>query len=234
MQVDIFIRTYHKDLPWLDYALKSIHKHVTGYHRIIVAIPEGQGHLLSHLTTETVIEVPDLEDGYIGQQLTKMEAWRYTDAECVLFWDSDVVAKGPIDIHQEYFKEGRPILYKTRYTSILGTPWQAITAKAIGFDVEWEYMRRMPIAHQTASLGDCCAYIESIHDAALCDYLTAQPLRQFSEFNAIGAFVAEFQFKDYAIIDTDSIDMPPNKVEQFWSWGQITNEVRQKLHTIGL
>jgi hypothetical protein len=233
MQVDIFIRTYHKDLPWLEHALRSIHKHVTGRRRIIVAIPEGEGHLLSHLTAETVIEVPDLEDGYLGQQLTKMEAWRYTDADAIIFWDSDVVAMEPIDIHAEYFKDGKPILYKTRYSSLpKDVPWQAITSKAVGFDVEWEYMRRMPLVYWRHTLEEACRELRAWHNMSTEIYLEQQPRGAFSEFNYIGAITDRYDGEMYTIIDTESIDMPPNKVRQFWSWGGITNEVRQQLGRI--
>ena len=230
MTTDIFIRTYVNDLKWLEHALRSIAKHVTGYRNIIIAIPEGQGHLLSHLTTERVIEVPDLADGYIGQQLTKMEAWKYTDADFVLFWDSDVIATQPIDINTEYFKDGKPILYKTRYSSI-ESPWKAITEKAVGFAVEWEYMRRMPMVYWRDTLGDACLWIENAQGVSLRPYLERQPLRHFSEFNAIGAFAEFIQAPSYHIVDTESIDMPPNKVEQFWSWGGITKDIEERINT---
>jgi len=225
MTTDIFIRTYHKDIEWLNYALASIHKHVKGWRNIVITIPRGQGHLLSHLTTEKVIEVEDMQDGYIGQQLTKMEAWRYTDAECVLFWDSDVIATEPIDIHGEYFKEGKPILYKTKYSSLQGCPWQGITEKAVAFPVEWEYMRRMPILHKHATLWASCQFVEAKHSNTLAQYLEQQPHKAFSEFNVIGCIADNFASELYTIIDTESIDMPPNKVYQGWSWGGITPEV---------
>jgi hypothetical protein len=221
MHVDIFIRTYHKDIEWLKYALASIHKHVKGWRNIVITIPKGQGHLLSHLTAEKVIEVDDMQDGYIGQQLTKMEAWKYTDADCVLFWDSDVIATEPIDIHQEYFKDGKPILYKTLYSSLPGCPWQGITEKALDVSLGWEYMRRMPILHLRAVLKDTIEFMEDTHGVSLHTYLDAQPHKAFSEFNAIGAIADLLHRDQYAILDTETIDMPPNKVEQFWSWGQI-------------
>jgi hypothetical protein len=233
MQVDIFIRTYHKDLPWLEHALRSIHKHVTGHRRIIVAIPEGEVHLLSHLTAETVIEVPDLEDGYLGQQLTKLEAWRHTDADAIIFWDSDVVAMEPIDIHAEYFQDGKPIMYKTRYSSLpKDVPWQAITEKAVGFKVEWEYMRRMPLVYWRQTIENCHDDMLFTHGKDMKDYLREQPSGAFSEFNYIGAITDHFAAHHYTIIDTESVTMPPNKVAQFWSWGGITNEVRQQLGRI--
>lgn len=230
MTTDIFIRTYHKDIEWLNYALASIHKHVTGWRKIVITIPHGQGHLLSHLTAETVVEVEDMEDGYLGQQLTKMEAWKYTDADCVLFWDSDVIATEPIDIQQEYFKDGKPILYKTKYSSLPGCPWQGMTEKAMCRPVQWEYMRRMPILHLSDCLVDACLLVQTAQGLPLLTYLEQQPHKAFSEFNVIGAF-AELNMADqYTILDTEAIDMPPNKVYQGWSWGGITPEVREVIN----
>lgn len=238
MHVDIFIRTYSKDLPWLAYALKSIHKYVTGYRNIIIAIPEKERHLLNHLTAETVIGVKDLEDGYLGQQLTKMQAWRYTDADAVVFWDSDVVATRPIDIRTEYFNDGKPIVYKTRYSSINANgqacPWQPITAKAVGFVPEWEYMRRMPLVYLTRTLALCEDYMDRKHSRTLASYLHAQPHRAFSEFNVLGAYAEENAADRYHFIDTESIDMPPCAVDQMWSWGKITDEVMEKMRAYGL
>ncbi len=238
MTVDIFIRTYSKDIPWLTYALKSIHKYITGYRNIIVAIPMDQVRLLSHLSVEKVVGVHDLEDGYLGQQLTKMQAYKMTDADAVVFWDSDVVATRPIDIPTEYFKDGKPIVYKTRYSSINANgqacPWQPITAKAVGFVPVWEYMRRMPLVYLTRTLALCEDYMERKHSRTLASYLHAQPHRAFSEFNALGAYAEENAADRYHFIDTESIDMPPCAVDQMWSWGKITDEVMEKMRAYGL
>lgn len=248
MNIDLVIRTYHADIPWLTYALKSIHKYVTGYRNIIIAIPMDQVKLLSHLTQEKVVGVHDLEDGYLGQQLTKMQTWKITDADAIVFWDSDVVATRPIDLRTEYFEHGsqigptpyvRIILYKTRYTSLGDAcPWQPITAKALmGAGLpqpEWEYMRRMPLVYWANTLKRCEEYMVTLHGIPLDRYIRSQPHRAFSEFNVIGAFA---EFRDggsYHFIDTESVDMPPNAVDQQWSWGGITNEVKIKLASYGL
>lgn len=231
--VDIFIRTYSKDIPWLAFALKSIHKYVTGYRNIIIAIPTDQVGLLNHLTQEKVVGVYDLEDGYLGQQLTKMQAWKLTDADAIVFWDSDVVATDPIDVRSEYFKDGRIILYKTRYSSLgSACPWRPIVEKSMGKSVEWEYMRRMPIVHYRSTLERTENYMVDLHKMSLDNYLSSQPHRSFSEFNTMGA-VADAS-EGYLSIDTESINMPPCKVDQMWSWGGITEEVLAKLATYGL
>lgn len=230
MTTDIVIRTYVNDLKWLEHSLRSIAKYVSGHRQIIVCIPVGQGHLLSHLTAEKVIEVPDLSDGYLGQQLTKMQAYLYTDADAVIFWDSDVIAAQPIDVKAEYFHGDRPIMYKTRYTSMQGNPWQPITTKAVGFTPEWEYMRRMPIVHRRDTLLMCDAFMRNLHGMPLAQYIAAQPLRSFSEFNVLGAFAEAHVPDRYHILDTEAIDMPPNKIEQFWSWGGLTNDIQERMN----
>jgi hypothetical protein len=228
MIVDIFIRTYSKDLEWLAYALKSIHKNVTGFRQVIVAIPNDK--LLKHLTLEKVVEVEDLPDGYIGQQMTKIQAWRYTDADAVLFWDSDTVALEKVDV-SEFFKEGKPIIYKTKYSSI-DTPWQPITEAAIGDKVEWEYMRRMPLLYWRDTLVNTEQLLFQIHDCSLKEYLGNLKHRAFSEFNTIGALAEKHEAERYEFIDTETGDMTPVKIKQFWSWGGITNEVKKEIERI--
>jgi hypothetical protein len=227
MTTDILIRTYSKDLQWLAHALRSIQMNVTGYRQIIVAIPDAS--LLSHLTAETVIQVEDLPDGYIGQQLTKMEAWKYTDADAVVFWDSDVIATEPVDV-SEWFVDGQPLVWKTRYASI-NAPWQKMTEKAVGFPVEWEYMRRMPLVYRTDTLRRCCEFMEQLHGKPLKNYLKLVPHREFSEFNVLGAYAEMYEEDEYAFIDTETVTMPKNKLRQFWSWGGITDEVLAEINS---
>lgn len=228
MTIDIFIRTYHKDIEWLNIALKSIHEKVRGYRNIVITIPKGQGRLLEHLTAEKVIEVEDMKDGYIGQQLTKLEAWNYTDADYVIFWDSDVVATTEIDVVSEYFVNGKPIVYKTLYSSI-DAPWQPITEHAVGFKVDYEYMRRMPIVYSAKTLSSVCGHLISLHDMPVRTYLSKLKNRAFSEFNVCGAIAEKYYPQFYHFVDTEQVAMQPNKVRQFWSWGGVTNEVKQEL-----
>lgn len=228
MRVDIFIRTYHKDLPWLHHALRSIHKHVTGYDRIIITIPKGQGHLLSHLTAETVIEVDDLPNGYLGQQLTKMQAWMYSTADAILYWDSDTVASEPVDIIKDFTTAGKPIIYCTPYEKVGDAQcWREGTETAMGFTVGLEYMRRLPLLYLRDTVGDCAAYIERTVKQSLGAHMMQRG--RFSEFNAIGAFAHRFREEEYRFLNTDIYEPPPVKILQFWSWGGITPEVQQQL-----
>jgi len=227
MKLDIFCRTYHADLKWLEHSLRSIHKHVTGYRKIVVAIPNAS--MLSHLTAETVVQVEDLPDGYIGQQFTKMNAHLYTDADAVIFWDSDVIACEHVDV-SEWVKDGKPIIYKTPYERT-ETPWKPITEKAVGFPVAYEYMRRMPLVYRTDTLRNACAHVEATHGMTLRHYLKLCPHRAFSEFNVLGAYAEKFEADKYHFIDTETVHMPKNKVDQMWSWSGLTAEDMKKINS---
>lgn len=226
MDIAVFIRTYSKDFQWLSLALKSLHQHVRGFKEIVVAAPDIQG--LQHLTAEKVVQCEDMEDGYIGQQLTKLLAFQYTDAEYLLYWDSDVVALEDFNIEEELFEQGRPILYKTAYDQI-ECPWQPITAAVIGFEPQFEYMRRMPLVYHRSDVERAVAHMEILHKKPLRQYLEQLPPRAFSEFNVLGALIDKYKPEEYAIRDTATYAAGRNKVRQFWSWGGITQEVLQEI-----
>src|ERR1700741_2957188 len=98
MKVDIYIRTYKNDLGWLQYCLRSIHKYVTGYRKIIVCIPENQVSLLNDFNLQNVITCPIYKNDYIGQQVSKLLSYKETDADYILFVDSDVCFSKPTNM----------------------------------------------------------------------------------------------------------------------------------------
>lgn len=226
MTTDIFIRTYDKDLEWLKYCLRSVAKFVTGHRRIIISIPAGQKHLLDkwNLTQETVIEwVPACDNGYIDQQINKLMAYTLTDAEYILFVDSDVCFTRPVHV-SEYFKAGKPIVLKTRYESVGDAScWKAPTEVILGVPVEFEYMRRLPILYRSDTLS---AIYQKINTHSLAE------LERLSEFNLVGAFSELYEKDSYHFIDTEKEQFPPNSVRQGWSWGGLTEEIKKELEEI--
>ena len=221
MTVDIFLRSYRKDFQFLKYALQSIHKYATGFRDIIVAVPIGEAQYLEGITTEKVIEVESWEDDYLCQQYHKLTAYKYSNADRFLMWDSDLFAKEPIT-PDDYAVDGKPIIYKTKY-ELAGTAicWQPITEKALAKKVEWEFMRRHGLNFHRETLKSFGLYMELLHGKTLKEYIKEQPYRQFSEFNVIGAYCDKFESDKYTFIDTQSVEMPPEKLRQFWSWGTV-------------
>lgn len=224
----IFIRTYKNDLPWLEYCLKSIQKFVIGCEGVVICIPEPQKYLLDSwgLTRETIITCPVYADDYLGQQISKLKADEYCQSDKVLFVDSDCIFAKATDISKI-----KPGIYKTHYSKVGDAIcWKEPTEKALKMDVEFEYMRRLPLMYFSETIRDCREYLEMIHGVTIEQYITSQPFRKFSEFNVLGAF-AEKLTKKYKFLDTD-LGVEDPFVLQCWSWGGITPEIKNKIEGI--
>jgi len=231
--IDIFIRTYKKDLVWLKYCLKSIQKYVTGYRRIVICIPYNQKYLLDdwNLTQEKIEGCEIYHDDYLGQQISKLLADAYCGSKYVLFVDSDCVFTDNFDCSSMLNGEN-PILYKTHYSQVGDAMcWKPITERALNAACEFEYMRRMPLMFRSETIADLRTYMELIHGVTMETYVNSQPLRQFSEFNALGAFAERFYHEQYHFINTDS-GVEPLPCKQFWSWGGITDEIKKEIEEV--
>lgn len=227
--INIFIRTYEKDLGWLQYSLKSIVKYVTGYNKIVVCIPENQLPLLKDFNLENVVTCPVYKDDYLGQQISKLNADLYCGSEYVLFTDSDCIFTKPLDLKYLFFN-GKPIMYKTRYEKVGDAIcWKGVTEKAINKKgIEWEYMRRMPILYLSKTISDLRDYMDLIHGRTQEEYIVSMPFRQFSEFNALGAFAESFYKEDYHFHDTE-YGIEEAYLKQFWSWSNLTPDERKEV-----
>lgn len=228
MITDIFIRTYYKDLEWLKYCLKSIHKYVTGYRNIIICIPEKEKHLLDrwNLTKEQIVGwTPVCENGYIDQQINKLCAHDITDSEFILFVDSDVCFKRHVNI-SEYFHNGKPIILKTRYENVGDAIcWKAPTEQLLRMSVDYEYMRRLPILYRGDTMFCVMAEISRPENDLV-------KMDRLSEFNLVGAYAEFYEPERYHFIDTEKEPLPPESVKQNWSWGGLTEEIKAELEAL--
>lgn len=217
--ISIFIRTYHKDLKWLNYCLESIHKNLSGFSEIVICIPTGQETLLSHLTIEKAVTCKIYKDDYLGQQISKIQAQQHCKGDYILFIDSDVIFKPNANV-LDYFYENKPIILKANYNSVgEAICWKKPTEKLFKEKIEFEYMRFAPQIFHKSTLE---MFNDSFPDIE--NYVMSQPYRQFSEFNVLGFYSEKMQNDDYSIIDvTNGVPeyLPENKSKQWWSWSGL-------------
>ena len=230
--ISIFIRTYHRDIKWLNYCLESIHKNLSGWSEIVICIPTGQETLLSHLTSEKIVTCKIYKDDYLGQQISKIQAHHHCKGDYILFVDSDVIFKPNANV-LDYFYENKPIILKANYNSVgEAIYWKKPTEKLFKEKIEFEYMRFAPQIFHKSTLE---MFNDSFPDIE--NYVMSQPYRQFSEFNALGFYAEKMQPNDYSIIDvTNGVPeyLPENKSKQWWSWSTCTeNEQIQIKEMIG-
>ena len=219
----IFIRTYHGDIKWLKYCLKSIHQNLVGWDEIIVCIPTGQEHLLSHLTAEKIVVCKTYKDDYIGQQVSKLEAYKHCKNEFVLFVDSDVVFFNGADV-RDYFNENKPVIMYDKYENVgEAICWKDVVEKLFKEEVRHEFMRRAPQLFHKSTLENFALQFPDIEN-----YAVSQPFRKFSEFNILGFFACKHESEKYHFLDLSFEAIPENKSKQFWSWsGMTTDELHQ-------
>lgn len=229
MSISIFVRTYHRDIKWLNYCLQSIHKNLLGWNEIVICIPTGQESLLSHLTSEKVVTCKIYKDDYLFQQVSKIQANQHCKGEYILFVDSDVIFKPNANV-LDYFYENKPIVLKAKYDSVgEAICWKAPTEKLFKENIDFEYMRFAPQLFHKSTLE---MFNDSFHDIE--NYVMSQPYRQFSEFNALGFYAEKMQNNDYSIIDvTNGVPeyLPKNNAVQKWSWGGISEEIKKELES---
>lgn len=227
MKVDIFIRTYEADLELLKYCLKSIEKFCKGFREIHIAIPSKDRHRLGYNTKYKIHAVGHFNNDYLGQQATKLYADMYSDADYILFVDSDCIFTENVT-PKSFMKNGLPFILKTSYEELgNAVPWQPITTKALGFVPTFEYMRRLPLMYHQNHLSQMRNALQIKHGMKLETYITEQPHNAFSEFNALGAFCEAYYQNEYVFQDTKD-GVPSPLVWQYWSH-DFRNENKQSI-----
>src|SRR5712691_3849026 len=102
VSVDLFIRSYYKDLRWLSHCLRSVEKYTQGFRKTILVVPGSSAERLAWSGLDLKVEAhvcPDFADDYLGQQVTKLHADKYTDADFICHIDADCLFHRNITPH---------------------------------------------------------------------------------------------------------------------------------------
>lgn len=209
--VDIFYKSYKKDFWLLHYSLLSITKNVTGYNNIILLIPESEKHDFDtrELPERTLIHYVNEEgNGYLFQQWCKLNAAAYSNADFILFADSDCIFDHKINLQD--FIPVPEILY-TSYDQLPDAIiWQKPTEQLIGDPQPYEWMRRNCLIYHRSTLVNLNAWKPGLKKIVM-------ESKRFSEFNLIGAYAWKFERDKYNFVNTDNWQYVPPKAIQVWS-----------------
>ena len=237
MTYDIFYRTYYGDAAWLDYSLQSIHKFVTGYSSVVVTAPESSREIIEPIVLKHGFKFIVCDaihaDDYVGQQATKMYADLYTTSDIVVHVDSDLIFTQNVTLQSFLNAEGtKPLNLKTKYVDIV-TPWKDITEHNVKFDVQYEYMRRIPLTYPREIYRNVRDHIEKVHGVTFYEFIRSITNREMSEFNIIGAVSEQYYPNCIEWQDTHgTVPIPESFATQYWSWGGVENyknEIQQLL-----
>jgi hypothetical protein len=219
---DILIRSYRKDLPWLERCLEGIARFCDGFRDVIVIVPRSSEAwlrrlpaLVPNVRTELC---PDYRDDYLGQQVTKLHADRFSDAELICHVDSDCLFERAVT-PDDLLVDGRPRIVMRSYASLdRHWPWQAPTEQFLGWPVTHDFMQQPPFVYPRWLYGALREHAQTLHGVSIEDYVLSRPPRGFSEFNALGALAHRRYAEHFSWIDGEhgSVDGP---CRWYWSWG---------------
>lgn len=233
--IDIFIKTYHKDFIWLEYALRSIKKFAVGFRNIIIVSDDDGNKLPEHFKniidfTIIYVKVPltsikmEVGAGYVWQQIIKLSWYNYTDADSVVIIDSDEMLTCPTTpdsfktngkynwFFREWKDAERAICHKDAVD------------KFLKYDTKYECMWA-PVFYFTLSASRALErYLIETHGT--CDIwkiVCTLGLKRLSEFNIYGNYIHKIQHPDYNYL-YDTAGAFNHNILLSWSWGGMTKE----------
>ncbi len=215
------IRSYRRDLDWLEWCLRSIERYCTGFRDVIVVVPQSCRDWLARRSLPVGVRAAFCADyrlDYLGQQVTKLHADRLTDAEYVCHVDSDCVFVRPTR-SADLLVGGRPRVHMAAYEALdPHLPWREATERFLGQPVPYEFMRSPPYTFPRWLYPQLRAHALDNHGVNLTEYVLSQAPRGFSEFNALGAYAFWRHRDEFEWCDTLDPE-PPCRV--YWSWAGL-------------
>ena len=255
MIIDIFIRTYKRDFPLLKCTLYSILKYVTSFRSIIITVRNKEYiELMNTLKIEQffinnsdkfkIIPVPNFNDNmdYFGQQITKLYADVYTNAEYIMFVDSDCVFYDNFDIQKEMFdQDEKVILLIDKWENLpkMYDVWKTFL-QVCDFKTEFEFMRRVPLIYPSKIFKNLRDYISAKYkikftDACLQIYNSTNiylPHKYFSEFNLLGAYSYIYEPNCFNFMKQNEAQHIPIKQVQHYDFDYNLNKQLQEMKKI--
>lgn len=242
MTTDIFITAPIRHFEWLVCCLRGIEKNATGFRDcVLVCDPSSKIAWLELARRFPFLRLAFVEEGGVGhlfQMWAKTTAYQWTDADHILYVDSDSLFKRPVT-PADFMRDGKPLVIKSAYSclqhahvtpdgSTHPVPWQQCTEAAIGPPVISEYMRVSGQLYPRWLPLKATEYLEKKHGKTASEYILASGITEtcqhwgYSEFNYLGAYAERFHASDFAFHDIEADGEGIYKtwpVLQMWSYG---------------
>ena len=217
LKTSILIVTYDKDLEFLKYSLKSISKFCRLYNEVVVVIDDHENDCvetkkyLESIGQKYFInkEAKHITRGYIRQQYIKLYSEKYFDekTDFVCHLDSDNIFN-ELNSPDVFFKGCKPVIGMQKWAEMPNNNFEESTNKTVGFDVDYNFMRRMPLVYPRCIFKELREFIISSH-GDITTFLNS--MKKFSEYNVIGAYCYKFHKDSFYWVDVVEDEKEWNK-----------------------
>jgi hypothetical protein len=218
MKLDIVLKTWPNDYGWLPYLFRSMAKFATGYDNLILVIEEQfpapekipEGAIVKRCRQ---YEAGGQVESIYGVAIERLRAWHYSNADVIVFVDSDCVFTRPTNLKTDPFINAeKPIVYYRTWGEVgPAICWHAPTLAALGFEPPFETMFGYPATYPRAVLVDLWNHVGGE------DRLRA--LRNPTDLNVMGNFAIVRHPDKVAALHTSQMKDPC--VHQFWGHGGV-------------
>lgn len=232
MKTSILIVTHLPDLAYLEFNLRSIAKFATGFHEVVVLVPQNEYdkflriRKFSLATLEYYLRASAPSHWHLAHQLQKCRADSWCpDADFVLHTDSDCMFTEPVT-PEDYFVGGKPVMLYTHYDQLAEkTPWRPVVSAVLKKQVNHEFMRRHPQVNPMGVYPALREHIKQLHGLDFDKFVMTRRASfpwGFTEHNIIGAFAYnDIRFRDQYHWHDAARGFPKEKLIQFWSGSDI-------------
>jgi hypothetical protein len=189
--IDILIRTYFRDFRWLSLCLRAISAHVEGHRDIVVVMPPSSLERLprDHAAfgrSVRILTCGEYADDYLGQQITKLTADAFTDADHVAIVDSDCICHAPCSLQTLLFEGGRPVMrYRGRSRRPESDGWRACIADFHGASTPFDPVTASPWLYPANLFAELRATACRRHHMSIDDWVLGRSLDRVSEISLL-------------------------------------------------
>lgn len=238
--ISIFIKTCKRDLEWLDYCMRSIPFYTSEREIVLVADVDCFPYINKHrCMVDKLICLPNPADGYLWQQVLKLQAHKYCSHEVIIYLDSDCIfnkycniddilvdnklrvgyrTMDPKDPHYRFFKLYNALVEKelgvtTEYEFNLLVPPNIF--KSTLEHLEQRYQQIVPVATKHAFEDNTSL----VTPDTLYEWLHTE--KAINEFNTMYTFAYLFEHDRYQWLDQPTCYEKPSITTFGWSWDDI-------------
>jgi hypothetical protein len=242
----IFCKTWANDIKWLRYCLSFLAKNWQEENSEIVVLADDNCRstlaTMPYAEREHIIFYKPWPDGYTNAMWCKTNADNFTNADIIIFFDSDTMLVEPA-VLETFLSDGKPLMQYQPYDEFLvkypQAPWKRIQQNLMGLPAKY-YFTFLPFVCWRDTLRQTRVWVSRKHRWAsetiaysdkpfAPETFRTHPIR-WADHELIGAYAWQFEQDKYNFVRyKDDEPVVPWKVRQYHSWSQWSAQTEAEL-----